>query len=242
MWNLAEYHPSSLFSLRPANATTSGGKTLVAPTPFALKMALLDAAIRVYGRAQGEVWFPIIRDMTVAVRLPPRFVVINTFVKILRPHKSGPKDTQGTGFAGPMGSTIAYRELVHYGGPLSIALETAAGSDLPLLALLSHIHYLGKRGGFIQFLAYEQANSLTADHTILNPELNAPFRLTGLMQVMDDCGPTMTFAHADIYSGKKLGLNKPDGRLLNPVVLPYRSVRYSRGFTLYARDEEEPGI
>ncbi len=237
MWHLAEYHASTLFSLRPANATTSGGKTLIAPTPFALKMALLDAVIRVYGRAAGESWFPSIRDFGVAVRLPPTLVVINTFVKILRPHKAGPKDTIGTGLAGPMGSTIAYRELVHYGGPLSIALEMAAESDLPLPALLSHIHYLGKRGGFMQFLGYEQANSLPADHAILNPGPNAPFRLAGLMQVMDDCGPAMTFAHADIYSGKKLGLNKPDGRLLNPVVLPYQPVRYTRSFTLYARDE-----
>lgn len=237
MWHLAEYHPSALFSLRPANATTSGGKTLVAPTPFALKMALLDAAIRVYGRAAGERWFPVLRDLTIAVRLPPSLVVINTFVKILRPHKAGPKDTVGTGLAGPMGSTIAYRELVHYGGPLSIALETSDRNDLPLPALLSHIHYLGKRGGFIQFLTYQQAETLPANHAILNPGPNAPFRLAGMMQVMDDCGPAMTFAHADIYSGKKLSLNKPDGRLLNPVVLPYRPVRYSRGFTLYARDE-----
>jgi len=233
MWHLAEYHPSTLFSLRPANATTSGGKTLVAPTPFALKMALLDVAIRIHGRTVGERWFPSIRDLTVAVSLPPTLVVINTFVKILRPHKAGPKDTVGTGLAGPMGSTIAYRELVHYGGPLSIALETAAESDLPLLALLSHIHYLGKRGGFIQFLGYEQAVTLPADYTILNPRPNASFRLAGLMQVMDDCGPAMTFAHADIYSGKKLGLNRPDGRLLNPVVLPYRLARSSRAYSLY---------
>jgi hypothetical protein len=237
MWHLAEYHPSTLFSLRPANATTSGGKTLVAPTPFAFKMALLDAAICVHGRAAGERWFPLIRDLTVAVRLPPTLVVINTFVKILRPHKAGPKDTVGTDLAGPMGSTIAYREMVHFGGSISIALETAAGSNLPLPALLSHIHYLGKRGGFIQFLGYEQADSLPAGYTILNPGSDTPFRIDGLMQVMDDCGPAMTFAHADIYSGKKLSLNKPEGRLLNPVVLPYRPVRYSRGFTLYARSE-----
>ena len=132
-----------------------------------------------------------------------------------------------------MGSTIAYRELVHYGGPLSIALETAAESDIPLLALLSHIHYLGKRGGFIQFFGYEPTITLPADYTILNPRPNASFRLAGLMQVMDDCGPAMTFAQADIYSGKKLGLNRPDGRLLNPVVLPYRLARSSRAYSLY---------
>lgn len=234
MWHLAEYHSTTLFSLRPANATTSGGKTLVAPTPFAFKMALLDAAIRVYGRAAGERWFPLIRDLAVAVRLPPRLVVINTFVKILRPHKSGSKDTFGTGLQGPMGNTIAYRELVHFGGPLSLALETASRLDeLPLELLLSHIHYMGKRGGFMQFADYRQDDRLPSDYAVLTLEPTAAFLATGLLQLMDDCGPKMTFAHADIYSSKGIGIGKDDGRLLKTVVLPYRPVRSSRGFTLY---------
>jgi hypothetical protein len=237
MWHLADYRPTTLFSLRPANATTSGGKTLVAPTPFAIKMALLDSTIRVYGLATGERWFPIIRDLIVAVRLPPSLVVINTFIKILRPHKSGPKDTYGTGLEGPMGNTITYRELVHYGGQFSIALGTGSGSDeIPFATLLSHIHYMGKRGSFFQFTAYRQDDQLPDDFVLLNPEPGSPFLATGLLQIMDDCGPKMTFAHADIYSGKKIGIDKEDGRLLKPVVLPYQPVRSSRGFTLYTRN------
>lgn len=234
MWRFADYQPTTLFSLRPANATTSGGKTLVAPTPFAVKMALLDAAIRVYGRDAGARWFPLLRDLSVAIRLPARLVVINTFVKILRPHKSGPKDTLGTGLAGPMGNTIAYRELVHFGGPLSVALESVAElGDLPLTQLLSHISYLGKRGGFMQFTGYRQDDQLPADYAVLNPAADAPFLVTGLLQLMDDCGPKMTFAHADIYSGKSISIDRDDGRLLRTVVLPYQPVRSSRGFTLY---------
>lgn len=239
MWHLADFNSTTLFSLRPANATTSGGKTLVAPTPFALKMALLDAAIRVYGRDVGEEWFPSIRALTVAVRLPPRLLVINTFVKILRPHKSGPKDTMGTGLEGPMGNTIAYRELVHFGGPLSLALETAVpATELPLLHLLSHVHYLGKRGGFMQFAGYGQESQLPSDYVLLTPEPESPFLVGGLLQLMDDCGPKMTFAQADIYSGKGISINKEDGRLLRTVVLPYRPLGYSRGFTLYARNDQ----
>ena len=54
MWHIAKYEATSLFSLRPYNATTSGGKTLVTPTPFAFKMALLDVAIRTYGFQIGQ--------------------------------------------------------------------------------------------------------------------------------------------------------------------------------------------
>lgn len=236
MWHIAQYYPTALFSLRPANATTSGGKTLVTPTPFAVKMALLDVAIRVYGRASGASWFPYLRDLKVAVRLPDHFVVINTFVKILRPHKAGARDTFGTGLEGPMGNTIAYRELVHYGGAIHLAiLNDDKAESPPLAALLSHINYLGKRGGFMQWLGTQDMATLPEDYSLLNPEAGDPFLATGLLQMMDDCGPKMTFAHADLYSGKSLSVGKENGRLLQPVVLPYRLERSSRSFSLYSR-------
>ena len=49
MWVLATYQPTTFFSLKPSNATSSGGKTLLTPTPYAIKMGLLDAAIRTEG-------------------------------------------------------------------------------------------------------------------------------------------------------------------------------------------------
>lgn len=233
MWLIAEHRPSTFFSLKPANATTSGGKTLVTPTPFALKMAVLDVAIRVYGREAGEAWFPHLRDLAVAARLPQHLTVVNTFIKIMRPHKSGPKDTFGTGIVGPMGNTIAYREFVQYGGALWLALETK--DDVPLLRLLAQVNYLGKRGGFMQFAGWEEREALPGNFTRLNPAPGAPFHADGFLQMLDDCGPKMTFAHADIYSGKGLSLGKPNGRVLQPVVLPYRQAQSSRGFTLYER-------
>jgi hypothetical protein len=43
MWIIAHYLPVSFFSLKPAVATSSGGKTLLVPTPYALKMAFIKA-------------------------------------------------------------------------------------------------------------------------------------------------------------------------------------------------------
>ena len=138
-----------------------------------------------------------------------------------------------------MGNTIAYRELVHFGGPLSIGLETTVAPDqLPLERLLSHIHYMGKRGGFIQFFGCQQSDLLLSNYAILNPDPGAPFLVKGLLQLMDDCGPKMTFAHADIYSGKGIGIGKENGRMLRTIVLPYRPMRSSRGFTLFVRIDE----
>ena len=46
MWLLAIYEATTLFSLKTSDATSSGGRTLLAPTPYAIKMGLLDAAYR----------------------------------------------------------------------------------------------------------------------------------------------------------------------------------------------------
>lgn len=234
MWHIANYEPTSLFSLRPANATSSGGKTLLTPTPFAIKMALLDVAIRVYGVESGKKWFPQLRDLRVAIQLPQHLVVINTFIKILRPHKAGTKDTFGTGLEGPMGNTIAYRELVQFGGLIRLAVQSGdVKGELPLPKLLSQVHYLGKRGGFIQYAGFEGVDQLSEGFVRLNPPANSPFLAYGTMQLLDDCGPKMTFEHADVYSDKNLSVGKPNGRLLNSVVLPYRLAKSSRSYSLY---------
>ena len=61
MWLVARYAPTALFSLKPSLATSSGATTLLAPTPYALKMALLDVAYRTLGivelrEALGDGW------------------------------------------------------------------------------------------------------------------------------------------------------------------------------------------
>jgi len=237
MWYVAKFNSTSLFSLRPYNATTSGGKTLITPTPYAVKMAMLDVAIRIYGLERGKLWFPRLRDLKIAINLPPLIIVNNTFIKILRPHKSGPRDIFGTGLVGPMGNTIAYRELVHFGGPLWIAIKDNLNSkdDIPIDLLLAQIHYLGKRGGFMQFEYGKQMEDVNASYTYLNPDPSETFKVNGVLQMLDDCGPRMTFFHADIYSGKSLAINKPTGRVAQPVILPFQPVRSSNSFTLYKR-------
>lgn len=87
----------------------------------------------------------------------------------------------------------------------------------------------------MQWLGTQNVATLPDDYSLLNPEAGAPFRATGLLQMMDDCGPEMAFVNADVYSGKSLTIGKPDGRLVQPVVLPYRLERSSHSFSLYGR-------
>ncbi|MDZ4719405.1 MAG: hypothetical protein SH847_13195 [Roseiflexaceae bacterium] len=239
MWTVAQYIPVALFSLKPATATSSGGKTLICPTPFAIKMALLDAALRTLGQNEGKRLWPTIRDLRLMVNLPERVSVINTFTKIVRPKKHGPSDDSGTGLMTPLGSTIAYREYVSFGGAIQLAAQLATEDTIPVMLtdLFPQINYLGKRGGFVQLLKMPdqvgQSNLSTDQGWITLTEDQAQFSFGGTLQILDDCGSKMTFDHADIYSSKRITLGKE--RILRHIVLPYQVARSSRGFTLYER-------
>ncbi len=243
MWTLARYSPAALFSLKAASATSSGGKTLLTPTPFSIKMALLDAALRTQGLGAGRRMWPAIRDLRIQIALPDKIVVINTFTKIVRPKKNGPSDDRGSGLVTPLGSTIAYREYIQYSGPVSLAFQApdAKGVQLAIEQILAQINYLGKRGGFIQlqgapqqmdddtFAGAQEWVTLTADQTA--------FAAQGTLQMLDDCGPAMTFDQANIYSGKRITLGKE--RVLRHIVLPYEAHQSSRRYTLYQRIEQQ---
>ncbi|MCB0214062.1 MAG: hypothetical protein KDJ52_32290 [Anaerolineae bacterium] len=235
-WVVAQYLATALFSLKPASSTSSGGKSLLVPTPFALKMALLDAAIRTEGQQVGKARFKTIRDLQIAIYLPEKAVVNNTFIKILRPHKAGPKDVNGTGLLTPMGNTIAFREYVNFGEAMSLAFQGMPTAQLA--PLLLQINYLGKRGGFMQLqgepTAYDwSTNDLRTNGYTLLTEPMTEFSVNGLLQMLDDCGPKMTFDHANIYSGKAIKLGRE--RILRHIVLPYRLVRSSKGYSYYER-------
>jgi len=241
MWTIAEYQPTTFFSLRPHTATTSGGKSLIVPTPFAVKMALLDIAIRTQGLARGRALFPAIRDLRVGVRLPRYILVNNTFAKIWRINDSVFKKGKAekahliakakAEHKWPYQSNIGFREYVQFSGPLALAFSGMSAQEL--MPLLVQVNYLGKRGGFIQLLhPPEEVDALPAGFTVLTEGVNGNFPL-GTLQMVDDCGSRLTFEQADVYSDKKIRPGKD--RIFHHVVLPCQPVRSSRGFTLYER-------
>lgn len=231
-WLIAEYESTALFSLKPAWATSSGGKSLLVPTPYAVKMALLDVACRVAGVAAAKEAWPWLRDLTVALRPPGRVVVTNLFARILKPRRNPARP--GTPHTGPLGKTIAFREYVYFDGPLGIALGGEPGDRSRLEDWLLQVNYLGKRGGFVQLLALPTlAETLPSGFIVIDGDPTRPFLAGGIIQQLDDCDASLTFEHANIYSGKRIRLGKE--RVLRHVVLPYRLVSSSKSFSYYER-------
>jgi hypothetical protein len=175
-------------------------------------------------------------------------VVQNSFGKIRRPWeppKQKGADTQSAAAADlarrnyPWKATIAYREYVQFGGPLSLAFAAPEGADLGLVAvLLPCINYLGRRGGFLQLAAPpERLDALPAAYRVLTDPLAADYGEGWILQMLDDCAPSLTFAQANIYTADRITLGKQ--RVLRHVPLPLRLARSSRSFSLYTRIEPD---
>lgn len=236
MWLIAEYQPITLFSFRSGMATSSGGKTLFLPTPFAIRTALLDAAIRTNGLAAGPAAFERIKRLSIAVRPPERVVVTNLFAKILKPTRQEEAEEA-------MGRTIAFREYAQLEGVVALAFGVDEEFKEQLKQLLPQVNYFGKRGCFFQLRDVpRESDGLPVGFCALDgmslpcqgdmrghPET---FPL-GIVQAMDDWGETLTYDKVNVYSSEKIVLGKD--RIRKSVVLPYRLVRASKGFSYYER-------
>ncbi|MBW1732714.1 MAG: hypothetical protein JRJ75_17920, partial [Deltaproteobacteria bacterium] len=133
----------------------------------------------------------------------------------------------------PYQSSIGFREYVQFGGPLTLALSGITHAELT--PLLLQLNYIGKRGGFIQLVRPPvEVGEFPEGFTVLTESVGSTFPL-GTLQMVDDCGPGLTFDHVNIYHAKKIKPGKD--RVFHHVVLPLRPVRSSRGFTLYEEME-----
>jgi len=228
MWLIAEYEAVTLFSLKLSAATSSGGKTLLVPTPYALKMALLDSACRTLGVKQAESLWEQIRGLHVAIRPASKVVVTNLFQKILKPYKNPPKPD--TPDFGPFQRTIGYREYAHLVGPMAVALELSESQSKTFADLLLNINYFGKRGGFMQLVKTPHEVEKLPPHFIDATTEQTSFIVFGTLQVLDDCASSLSFVRANIYSGEKL----LDGdRIHRNVILPYRMTSSSKSYSFY---------
>jgi len=236
MWVVAEYLPVTLFSFRSGIATSSGAKTLFLPTPFAIRTALVDAAIRTYGLNAGRRAFEWIKELSIAVCPPERVVVTNLFAKVLKPTRKEDPET-------PMDRSIAFREYAQLGGTLALAFRVSEPHKDELISLVLQVNYFGKRGSFFQLRGqpytvedlpaeFIPLDGVSVQGTQVQGQLPKAF-VAGLVQIMDDWGKSLTFDKLNIFSEEKIRLDTD--RIRKSVILPYRLVRSSKSFSYYER-------
>lgn len=225
MWLCCDYRPTTLFSLKTSLATSSGGKSNLVPTMYAVKLALVGAALE--SGDDGPSVFEMIRRVPIRFRPPRRVVVSNTLVRVLREARSG---------EGVYGRTVGFREYCYFSGDLRVAFEldsAPSGTEGMLHRLLPLVSYLGKRGSFVQYVGRELLDELGAGFGYVAGDRIPGVPGSGVLQYLDDVGPGATYAAINTYDESAARLGRD--RVLVPVLLPYRQEGSSRGYTSYVR-------
>jgi hypothetical protein len=220
---VAHYLPTALFSLKDSQATNAAGKTLLVPSPYAIKMALLDVAARSQGLESAKAVFLWLKGLSIRVSPPEYACVSNTFIKIQRPPKN-PEPNE------PFKPTIAFREYAQYVGELRLAFAVQALSQAQLgqlTELLLRINYFGKRGCFMQFTQTSSLDVLDASFVFATGDTHP--HTGSVMHYLDDFGSKMTWDKLDVYHK-----DKPD-RTVAAYLLPYQLKRSSKRSSLYQR-------
>jgi len=230
-WLVLEYQPTSLFSLKTSQATSSVGVTLIIPTPYAVKMAFVDAAFRAGFDVEND-YDEFLRSLaTVDVRIAPApaAVVTNTFVKVRQESRDGDP-------LRPYGTTIAYREIVALGGSWLWAFDLAC-ADVQLaqrlVRLAPYVSYVGKRGSFIQYRELHRRTNLEGEFTqpLLAAEKWTPERVH--IRPLDDFGPEANLEFLSSFTFLKPKRDKH--RRFVPTIIPIGVVNAGPGFTEYRR-------
>lgn len=199
-WFVFLYAPAALFSLKASRATSTAGLTLLTPTPYAVKMAFLDVALRHDLTADAEGLVKWLAKAQVRIGLPEHACVTSTIQTIRQETRDA--DLKKDPSLPPYRPNVALREVVHYQGTLRFAFERSTCSkELQelLLKAAPAINYLGKRGGFLQYLTKQEMPDLDGSFTQPAGEMtDAPTWCHRAS--LDDFGPKASFDALNSYT------------------------------------------
>jgi hypothetical protein len=234
-WFGFEYAPVSLFSLKASFATSSVGRSLVVPTPYAIKMAFVDASFRA-GLPDRECagLLDALVGVDVRSRPPKLAVVTHTFVRIRQEPKKPTSDE-------PFTKSIAYRDMVEHVGTWLWAFDLGLADEVlaqRLAQVAPHVRHVGKRGSFIQYLGAARRSDLSSEFT--QPvEGNSTLHVPPLCHFapLDDFGPEANFETLSSFSGTAAKRDKH--RVFVSTMIPLGVVNTGPGFTEYAAESRD---
>ncbi len=228
-WLVFSYEPTTLFSLKMSRATSSVGRTLLIPTPYAAKMAFVDAAFKVGWPGEITALVAALASVDVRIGVPEQAVITHTIIKI----RQEPKDRK----SGPAYiPAVAYREFVYLRGSLRWAFDLAEAPDwlaASLIEIAPGINYIGKRGSFIQFMGYGRDFELGPAFT--QPLNGGEVKPTSGMQiaVLDDFGPEANFDALNSFSS--VSIRRDRHRVFRETLVPLGLINVGPGFSEFSR-------
>ena len=231
-WFVFRYAPVTLFSLKMSQATSTAGKTLLVPTPYAVKMAFLDAALRhgIAGDANELVKRLGMANVRIGV---PQHACVTGTIQMVRQETREEERKRNPGLPWYRAS-IAMREFVYYKGNLRLAFDReTCHSELGMVLrqIAPAINYLGKRGSFFQYLGYSEQEELDSTFTrVVDKDLGRS-AFGGDRATLDDFGSGPSFDALNSFSATKIKLGIH--RRFVETIVPFNVHNTGPGFTHY---------
>lgn len=246
-------------------STSSGGKTLLVPTPYSFKLALVDAAIQRLSIDRGVQLFEVLRGRPLRILPPANAVVSASLVKLRKLERSDAnRDESDDGDSVDVrmfAPTVGFREYVSFGGAgadgafqVAIVRSGLADEHVRLLAEAARaVSYSGKRGGFVQYDAFaapdgfRQIDELppTASFTMPLSHISQGGTPVGTIQPLDELAASAEWERVSTFGRKPvrvahLAPGQSDwqtevDRAYVPSAIPYRLVKTTRSFAAYRR-------
>lgn len=230
MWLIVTYSPTTLFSLKNSSATNSAGKSLLSPSPYSVKMALLNAIITYDGLETAKSHFSLIRDLEIRFSLPDSLVVNNCLIRILKDNDKVSKEIK---INEPFKKTVAFREYVYLNDNINVAINLdferiILSEDIEFLKKwLMHINYFGKKGCFFQFQSFEDVEEL--DTRKFCSVISDSFK-PGIFMQMDDVDHKADFKSMNNYNSSSKAK-----RISTIYSFPISLKKMSKSYSYYER-------
>ncbi len=251
------YKPTTLFSLKRSEATNSAGKSLISPSPYSIKMALLNAIITYDSLAVGKKYFPLIRDLSISFSLPSEIVVNNCMIKIQKVKRNEfsskeKKELSNKGLSkndikemedfkkisDPFQPVVAFREYVYLNEKIKLYIEIddniyeqgkLRNNYEFLKKWFMHINYFGKKGCFFQFISAKLIleNQIHENYSSILTENLQQ----GIIYQMDDMNNKMEFKNVNTYDSKNVKRTK------KIYIFPYQQVSSNKNYTFLKQIE-----
>lgn len=234
-WIVFAYRPTALFSLKMSRATSTVGKTLLIPTPYAVKMAFVDAALRYGLTNEPEQLVRELATLQVRIGAPSHACVTGTIQRVRQQTRA--EDRKKDRRVPYYRTTIALREIVSYSGLLRVAFSRGKSSS-KFLDLLAHtapaINYFGKRGSFMQYLGSEERTELDLSFTARVEMAHGSSSTKHQLAILDDFGPGATFDALNSFTPTQM--KRGVHREFVETAVPYRLSNIGFGFAQYTLD------
>jgi hypothetical protein len=226
-WIYAEFAFLANFVLKPSDVSHTSGKTLLLPTPYAIKMALLDRAIRIDGIQVIDKLFPIIRDLKIFWDGPKAIGVTQLLDKVRK-------------FNGRnLDESIIMQEYCTYSSAFRLLIGPIDNMSTAqtMANYLKSLSYLGRNSSIISCHQLEIKDDSALTHRFI--DICEPLDLLqpplGMVQRMDDMLRRATFDDVSTYNLERKA--RLETRNQYDIIIPYRLIPRSDGFVAYIRRE-----